>query len=368
MVTETLEFYRTTKTGQRAIGRISFDGSDFVFTGEGERLVNILMQGVHKSDSLSIYEAMRKAPIRFDGAYLRAALIPYKPEDPFMLLGDIIDEEFALRLKQGGPKWERSTNAYEMTLRSEYDQWAQDTAKAIENAESEEDWRAELRDRVDDLIILLMLLGRRNLTNAFQLGLGEAPASPDGQRELAMAIEQNEDYLVNSLGPGIIDKVERRLQGEPDIRLDRVALAALFGTFIARVGSYAGAFWSTIHRGFGDVVRQLEQARRGAGAAPEEAKVPVYWARDPRAQHCNTCLAYGDQWYDSWDDMLALTGGIFPSNGTDCDGQCRCSVLGKPADDSIRTVWTHLAKEVGGMPPMGRSLLSDDEGEAYGDT
>jgi hypothetical protein len=240
---------------------------------------------------------------------------PNEPEEPeveaasdFFHLMD--DEEFALRLKRGGPKWERSTNNYELALRNEYAGWADTTARQL-GAADEDDWRDMLRDRVDELVLALLLLGRRNLPNAHALGLGDAASSPEGMRELADAIAQNEAYLHDSLGPGIVAKVDARLREEPLLRQDRTALAALLGTFVSRIGMYGGAFWALIMRGMGDRLRQKDKPPR------------VRSVLDPQAKHCPDCPRYAGE-YENWDTMVAHTGGVPAGWNSQCLTQCRC--------------------------------------------
>jgi len=67
----------------------------------------------------------------------------------------------------------------------------------------------------------------------------------------------------------------------------------------------------------------------GWAAAVERARyegVPVRWRLDPLAQHCATCLQFGNQTYPSIEALTAITGGILPGYGTECDGGCRCEL------------------------------------------
>ena len=232
------------------------------------------------------------------------------------------DEAFALRLKQGGPRWERTTNAYEIELRSAYQDWAERTAAELSTIEDDAEFDARLDDAIEMLVATLLLMGRRRLADAHALGLAGVPSSPDGMRELADAMAANDGYLADSLGPAIGEKVRQRVGEDGLIRGDPAALGGVLGTFIARVGSYAGGYWAGIQRGFGDRVRQEPEPPR------------VRWLRDPRAKHCQTCLDYGDREYDDYDTMLTQTGGSYPSFQTDCNGQCRCHLefLNKAGD------------------------------------
>lgn len=276
--------------------------------------------------------------------------------------GDLIDEQFALRLKRGGPKWERSTNAYEMELRQTYAGWADKTAAELSGVEDDATFQQRLEERVDELIAALILLGRRHLPEAHALGLAGQPASPRSTAELADAIAENERYLIESLGPGIIDKVDQRTKDEPLITADKVAMAGLLATFLARVGSYAGTHWATIMRGFGDRVKQQETAllvkmRQAAGVGVEiradEATVPIIWRLDVSASHCRDCPDLAGI-YESWDALMARTGGGTPGSGfTECRSNCRCWLEAKVGEGWGR-VWTHLAKDGMGLPLVGR--------------
>jgi hypothetical protein len=242
--------------------------------------------------------------------------------------GDLIDEQFALRLKRGGPKWERSTNAYEMELRQTYAGWADKTAAELSGVEDDATFQQRLEERVDELVAALILLGRRHLPEAHALGLAGQPASPRSTAELADAIAENERYLIESLGPAIAAKVEQRVGEDALLRGDAESLGGVFNTFLARAASYAGAYWAAVHLAFGDRVKQQEAAllvkmRKAAGAGVD------------------------------WDDMLAETSGLRPAFGVQCGSNCRCSLEAKVGEKWGR-VWTHLAKDGAGMPLVGR--------------
>lgn len=265
-----------------------------------------------------------KATVTDDGKRLMRAL---KRKD-FDVIGDVLGEnssdlfsdptdyeQFVQRTRQGGPKWERATNAYELELRREYAAWADETADSLADAENDAEFNDRLDQATEALIALLIVLGRRRLPGAHSLGLAGVPTTPGGMQELADAMRSNEEFLQNSLSPDVVAKVRRRVTEDPLIRTDRDSLVAVLGTFLARIGSYAGGFWSLIMLGFGDRVRQ----------DPDNPR--VRWVRDSRARHCETCLQFGSDTgkvYDSFDDLLTQTGGVLPSLGTICDGNCRC--------------------------------------------
>jgi len=90
----------------------------------------------------------------------------------------------------------------------------------------------------------------------------------------------------------------------------------------ARVESYAGQAWATVNESVGEYARKNGLA--------------VYWQRDSLAEHCETCLEFGDRQYDSYDALLGETGGVIPADGTLCMGNCRCSLLVQEDQEWIR--------------------------------
>jgi len=237
---------------------------------------------------------------------------------------DLLDEEFAQRLKQGGPKWERATNAYELELRRTYQAWADDTARVLAETDDEQEFNEKLDEAVEALIAMLILLGRRKLPEAYQLGLAGLPSSPQGIQELSQALASNEEFLLNSLDPGVRAKVRQRTSDDPLIKTDQASLAAVFATFLARVGSYAGAFWALIMRAAVDRVRQR----------PEEPR--VRWVLDERAKHCRDCPRLASI-YNNIEELLLTTGGHVPgSGGTECLSNCRCHLEFKKKESWVR--------------------------------
>ncbi|HID24672.1 MAG TPA: hypothetical protein EYP14_20055 [Planctomycetaceae bacterium] len=222
-------------------------------------------------------------------------------------------ESFALRLKRGGPKWERQTNEYQRALQGAWEAWAEATAKAVIDLGDEQEREEEFDRRVDEIIALLILLGRRNLPSAVDLGLAGLPPSPLLLQEVAQAVSENEMYLLR-FGEDVKNRFRLAVRSDPALLLDVAALAALLLTYTARVGLYAGTYWSLIQRGLLDRARQQ----------PEPSKVPVRWVLDPYVkQHCASCLEFAGT-YPNMDALLARTAGVLPGAGTDCDGNCRC--------------------------------------------
>jgi len=131
---------------------------------------------------------------------------------------------------------------------------------------------------------------------------------------LADAVAENERLLEQSLLPAVERKVRGGLQDEDILKAlalgtGAAALVGLLATIRARVALYAGGLWSFMQHAIGL-------------GAPDR----MYWHLDPLAHHCPSCLAFGNKEYESFDAMLRETGGIWPSHGTDCAGNCRCSL------------------------------------------
>ena len=53
--------------------------------------------------------------------------------------------------------------------------------------------------------------------------------------------------------------------------------------------------------------------------------VPVRRLLDPGAQHCATCPPKARE-YSSWNEMLALAGGLPADGSDDCHSNCRCQI------------------------------------------
>lgn len=225
---------------------------------------------------------------------------------------ELIDDEFALRIRQGSPKWERATNQYELELRREYQAWSDSTAKELAEIDDDATFGERLREKVDELVAAFILIGRRNLPKAHDLGRGpDTAATPDGFMDVAAAITSNDAFVRDSLGPAIVEKVEQRTAGDREMRGDKESLGALFGTFLSRVGSYSGAFWGLIGRGVIDRIRQRDKPPR------------VRAILDRQAQHCRQCPIYA-RVYENMEELLAFTGGVPADWDSDCLDNCRC--------------------------------------------
>jgi 2'-5' RNA ligase len=267
-------------------------------------------------------------PLVFD----RVCLVMGERKKEYPLGGNPDVEEpmdvFAAGARRSAARKERkevaAVNRYQATLESDYREWADDLAGALANDP----------DNADEIIAaallaLLLLLRRRgaeHLPDAVALALERAggTASAAILQRLADAIARNDGYLTESLLPALGERLRELLaSGEWALAAGdgADAVRALVGTWLealtARVGLYAGAWWTL--------------AQEAAGLALSEQGQAIRWVRDEQARHCETCLRYGEQTYASWDEMLALTGGAYPGYETDCGSNCRCEILA--ADD-----------------------------------
>ena len=167
--------------------------------------------------------------------------------------------------KRGG-KPGRSTkqiagvNSYQAELGAIYDDWSTDTALEIAKADDDEKRKAAIAAALLLLLARLKSAGRKNLTEAMLLALGDEPPSPEILAALSAAIAANEAYLTDSLITAIQAKLEAGLL-DPDILAAlaqgkgsfAAALQSLLGTMQARVESYSGAWWTVYNKAIGDV-------------------------------------------------------------------------------------------------------------------
>jgi hypothetical protein len=222
------------------------------------------------------------------------------------------------RGRRAAQPWEKTVNEYQRNLGSMFDAWAEEVADDISATDDE-----DLQD--DILLAALMrlshemtLLGRSNILDAVAAGVGgdnwRKPYLDVAGRHMAI----NEEYIENSLTKDMRSAI-RNLIGAG---LVGAALKdAIVGSFNARAESYAGEAWGALQETVGERSKFSEDPR-------------VLWRRDPQAQHCETCLEYGDREYDGYDAMLAETGDSAPGINTICDGNCRCwlEVIGESGE------------------------------------
>jgi hypothetical protein len=125
-------------------------------------------------------------------------------------------------------------------------------------------------------------------------------------------VQSNNDYLTTSFVPYVIHdfddpEEDEDEDGEPAgfVGIERERSDA----WESRLNLYSGIFWALIWMGFGS----------------EVGDQPVRRLLDPRADHCSTCPPKARD-YDSFNQMIAETGGV-PGDGSDeCVANCRCSI------------------------------------------
>jgi hypothetical protein len=219
-------------------------------------------------------------------------------------------EEFAVR--RGRREWELRVNAYQRELSQTYQEWSDDLAADLEFADEDE--------REEIVAAALLLLGGRmselgtdRIEEGMLLGLGDADLSALLSDRIAFRQAENIRYINDSLLPDLSTGILAGLSDPAVIGLGMFGFSQLLKPKTARVEQYAGAMWGAIAEGVGEASRQQEDGR-------------VYWRLDPRAEHCDDCLNYGEQEYASFESMTAMTGGAMPGSGVQCDGNCRCTL------------------------------------------
>ena len=217
--------------------------------------------------------------------------------------------------------WEEIVNDYQEDLGGMWEEFTVALADAI----------AEVDDRALQLEIALSMidqyaenmtfLGREYIFDSAVEGL--ADTTPDGSllSIAGMRMATNEGFIKNSLVPDIRERLSIFF-GDPVNVITSVALIAMLMPMQARVESYAGQAWATVNWAAGEYARKNNS--------------PVYWQRDSQAEHCETCLEYGNRAYDSFDALLAETGHVLPADGTACMGNCRCSLMVKEDEEWVR--------------------------------
>ena len=239
-------------------------------------------------------------------------------------------EEFADTRGAGAQRlrtWERETNAYQQALAAEYARWSRQLATDLEGAEDEEEQDEIITTALAALTLSLRRMGRENVIGGMTLGLGERPPTPQLLQEIAAQTQSNDLYIEGSLVPSLRDRLREALRDPEIVASGSAAILGVLTSMNARVESYAGGMWGAIQSGVGDVSRQ-------AGEAGADER--VYWEKDQLAKHCEDCLEHGDKEYESYDAMLAETGGKQPGAGVRCGSNCRCKLMVWGGDGWVR--------------------------------
>lgn len=205
-----------------------------------------------------------------------------------------------------------AVNRYQQELEGLYQDWYEEWAVKIDESDDRD---AEIALALAALLLLLMKAGRVALPQAVEMAAGKEGQTPEMVRALLTQMESNEQYLRESLIPDLETKlkaglVDKDIQAAMNAGVGSDAIASLLATATARVGSYAGAWWSV--------------AQIARGLLLDEGGHRILWQKEPGAEHCASCLKYGDQEYESFAELLRITGGISPANGTECLSNCRC--------------------------------------------
>jgi len=213
----------------------------------------------------------------------------------------------------------RGMREYERQLRDIYERWSDDLAAQLAEVNADER-NEELTAALALLLGRLRSTGHTGLEAAALIGFNTDELSSEAQALLAEAISRNDDFLMTSLIPALRDRLEATLRSEDFL----IALAAEEGetmlgaemdTVDARVGLYAGAWWTLYHNAFGVVAQQ------------RDSRITAYL--DPLAQHCSECPLYHSvvgESYETMEDYLAQTGGRVPGE-FECVGNCRCWLI-----------------------------------------
>lgn len=214
------------------------------------------------------------------------------------------------------------------------EQWAQGLSGDLGNELTEQDLRDKMAGAILVGLAAFHARGATDLNRAFFAGLGREYANSHELFALAEEIRQYDAYigyqadgeltLINPQGKltlwGDISQhleaesanVYALLQeGDKEAATAAVILAVRAATrSYSRGALYGGNIWRAVWIGASFAVGRYE---------------PVRWDVDPFAQHCGQCPRFQGQ-YPDWGTMMAHTGGVLPGMGTDCDGNCRCTV------------------------------------------
>jgi hypothetical protein len=232
-------------------------------------------------------------------------------------------EKFVSMARSKLNAYHAATNAYRDELVFEYAQWVEDVKEKLARVPTDKS-PAEIRETWEELIALgLLLLTRKaasRFPDAMRLGYGSRTLPADVKNLLEMEIVANDSWMTGNLFPA----VQRQLKTEDLHQImmlvwsgrEMEAAEYIEDSLMRRrhnVAQYAGHFWRVIHI--------------GAIEHDKDSDLPAMmykWNLDELAEHCPTCLFFGNREYGTLDDLLNFTGGILPGQGTECDGNCRC--------------------------------------------
>jgi hypothetical protein len=284
--------------------------ADVKMASRGEDVGKTEAKGTTKAAQLATSRVRRHKPVR-------------NPADKAKQVGGksagktfnayLAEKFMILRRNQPGEPvdWEELANDYQQELAELWEEFVSEMADAVESAEPE--FQQEIAfAMIDQFAEDMTFLGREYIFDGVAEGLKKIDPDSTLLSIAGYHMAANEGYINESLVPDIKQKLGDFFS-DPENLLKAGALVALFMPMQARVESYSGQVWAGINASVGEYARQIGS--------------PVYWARDSLADHCGTCLDYGEREYDSYDDLLAITGGVIPADGTICRGNCRCTLL-----------------------------------------
>jgi hypothetical protein len=229
--------------------------------------------------------------------------------------------------------YNRATNSYQAGLRQSYEEWIDQVEKALKD----EEYESKLKERWAILIAIglaaMKRMGWEHLPAAFAMGYGSSALSAEAREALDAEIRSNDEYLESHLWARVRNTLSAH-QLEEIWRLYKAGRAneakdLLYGILLGlrgNVGQYSGAYWRAIWMGAVVAEREAQLPTPDDEEEYEPAIVPIRWNLDALAKHCATCLIFGDREYMGLEDLLVSTGGILPGQGTECDGNCRCSL------------------------------------------
>ncbi len=189
-------------------------------------------------------------------------------------------------------------------------------------------WMVELEGRgPEELAGMLLVLevrlqnaAERHIPKAYELGIDGRALDEDDQRNIDTALASNRVFLQTSLIPAIANRIHLAMEGVIDEALPTFGQAVGDSLPFSqnRTGLYAGLFWTMIW-----VASSAALKKRFGPQGTTQVKVRRLL--DPKSKHCGTCPGKAGE-YQSFDEMLSLTGGL-PADGSDqCHSNCNCTL------------------------------------------
>lgn len=223
--------------------------------------------------------------------------------------------------RTGEASWEDLVNEYQEELGEMWEDFAVAVAESVEQVDDSDLRTAITLAMVDQFAEDMTLLGREYIFDGVAEGLKRTDPDASLLSIAGMRMATNEGFVNDSLTPDIRERLTTFFSDPANV-VTSAAVVAMLLPMQARVESYAGSAWAAINEATGEYARKINS--------------PVYWGRDERADHCASCLDFGAREYESYDALLAETGGATPADGVLCLGNCRCSLLIREGDNWTR--------------------------------